>query len=138
MLLSNEQLAKVQAIMQERGLSHKSAVQYLRRQEAKQAEAVPAVVLASAAATAPYIAEVVIEPPSTLPVVETPVVAEPALATPVTPALPASVSGTFSAEKAVERFNRGMKIVDIAVSFGYVRGTGQNRVRAALAKAGLN
>jgi hypothetical protein len=42
----------------------------------------------------------------------------------------------FNPEKAVKMFKAGKPVVDIAVAFGYERGQGQNRVRAALVKAG--
>lgn len=38
--------------------------------------------------------------------------------------------------RAVELFKQGMKIPDIAVEMGYPRGSGCNRTKAALAKAG--
>jgi predicted SprT family Zn-dependent metalloprotease len=43
----------------------------------------------------------------------------------------------FNATDAVRLYQAGKRIVDIAVSFGYARGHGQNRVRAALIKAGV-
>lgn len=57
------------------------------------------------------------------------------LAAPIAPAV--SVSGAWSAAEAVVLYNAGRKVVDIAVYFGYPRGSGQNRVRAALIKAGI-
>jgi hypothetical protein len=43
----------------------------------------------------------------------------------------------FDAEEAVRLYKGGMRVVDIAVHFGYKRGTGQNRIAAALVKAGV-
>ncbi len=39
--------------------------------------------------------------------------------------------------KAVQMYQNGRKVVNIAVAMGYERGHGQNRVRAALTKAGI-
>jgi len=43
----------------------------------------------------------------------------------------------FDAEAAVAMYKAGTGISDIAVAMGYERGSGQNRTRAALAKAGV-
>lgn len=43
----------------------------------------------------------------------------------------------WNPERAVELFKAGMKIVDIAVEMGYPRGSGQNRTKQALKKAGV-
>lgn len=52
-----------------------------------------------------------------------------------TAATPGTIS--FDAAKAVEMYRAGTKVVDIAMKFGYPRGSGQNRVRAALIKAAV-
>ena len=44
---------------------------------------------------------------------------------------------TFSEKRVISLYKAGRKIVDIAVAMGYERGTGQNRVRHCLTKAGL-
>lgn len=49
---------------------------------------------------------------------------------------PTTQRGDIDAEKVVQAFRNGTKIVDIAVSFGYARGQGQNRIRAILREAG--
>lgn len=43
----------------------------------------------------------------------------------------------FDAARCVELYKSGKRVVDIAVAMGYNRGHGQNRVRAALVKAGV-
>lgn len=43
----------------------------------------------------------------------------------------------FNPAQCVELYQAGHKVVDIAVGMGYKRGHGQNRVRAALMKAGV-
>lgn len=43
----------------------------------------------------------------------------------------------FDAKRAVELYQAGGKVVDIAVAMGYKRGQGQNRTRTALIKAGV-
>jgi hypothetical protein len=43
----------------------------------------------------------------------------------------------FRPYSVVRKYKAGVKIVDIAVAMGYPRGSGQNRVRAVLAKAGV-
>lgn len=49
----------------------------------------------------------------------------------------ASVTGGFwNVERAVELHKSGMKLIDIAVEMGYPRGSGCNRTKAALKKAG--
>jgi hypothetical protein len=55
--------------------------------------------------------------------------------TPEPASVPAGVR--FNPAFAVELFEAGHKVVDIAVGMGYRRGSGQNRVRAALLKAGV-
>jgi hypothetical protein len=57
------------------------------------------------------------------------------------PAPPAAVESTgakvWDEARIVELFKTGMKVPDIAVEMGYVRGTGQNRTKGVLKKAGL-
>lgn len=43
----------------------------------------------------------------------------------------------FDPELAVKMYQAGRKVVDIAVTMGYARGHGQNRVVSALRKAGV-
>ena len=52
-------------------------------------------------------------------------------------AAPALAVAGFDSRRAVALYAAGNKVVDIAVSMGYARGQGQNRVRAALVKAGV-
>jgi predicted SprT family Zn-dependent metalloprotease len=57
---------------------------------------------------------------------------------PITPATAAVLqSGEVFESRVVALYQRGLKVVDIAVECGYKRGTGQNRVRGVLIKAGL-
>lgn len=44
---------------------------------------------------------------------------------------------SFSAKRAVALCRSGRRVVDIAVAMGYERGSGKNRVRNALVKAGV-
>lgn len=53
------------------------------------------------------------------------------------PAAAALGVASFDRARAVALYAAGNKVVDIAVSMGYARGQGQNRVRAALIKAGV-
>lgn len=46
-------------------------------------------------------------------------------------------AGTWDPARAVELFKAGMKISDIAVEMGYPKGSGCNRTKAALKKAGV-
>jgi len=43
----------------------------------------------------------------------------------------------FDSARAVALYQGGMKVIDIAVELGYPRGSGNNRVRTALEKAGV-
>jgi hypothetical protein len=44
---------------------------------------------------------------------------------------------SFNTGQAVKLFQSGMRVIDIAVSFGYPRGQGNNRVRRCLQSAGV-
>jgi len=43
--------------------------------------------------------------------------------------------GTLDSDKVVQMYRNSVKIVDIAVAFGYARGQGQNKIRAILREA---
>ena len=136
--------------MEKRNLSRKSAVQWLRRQtKTAPTTAVEAVTDVAAVPVSSAIVEQAVA--EMLPVQrsqhEQPLSLERATAiaatfapdATTTPAPAVTTNGiTFDATKCVEMFKANAKIVDIAVAMGYPRGSGQNRVRAALAKAGLN
>src|SRR5579859_7028669 len=43
--------------------------------------------------------------------------------------------GTLDTDKVIQMYKNSVKIVDIAVAFGYARGQGQNKIRAILREA---
>lgn len=45
--------------------------------------------------------------------------------------------GTLDRDKVAQMYANGVKIVDIAVAFGYARGQGQNKIRAILRAANV-
>lgn len=128
--------------MQERNLTRKSAIQFLRRQRSTNSNLLLTAAQEATAESNAHKATEELEtlPPaqSVAPVVET--VATP-LAVEVSPVVDAAVRRArntgFDAAKAVELYKAGTKVVDIAVALGYERGQGQNRTRAALKAAGV-
>jgi predicted SprT family Zn-dependent metalloprotease len=149
--LNPEQIAYIQRIQQERGISYKSAVQYWRR-NLKPAQVCPC------GMTEPHnhsIAAIQKENPTPLPPalpvvrpyqsapvdqtetilcdVPAPVAVDP---TPI-PTPPAAGTGKWDKDIAIFMYQKGCTQIDIAEAMGYPRGQGQTRVRRALVAAGV-
>jgi predicted SprT family Zn-dependent metalloprotease len=127
-----EQIAYIQKLQAERGISYKSAVQYWRRNlKPAQVAAVPTpapVVAAPAYEPAP-----VDQTETILCDVPAPVVVDP---TPI-PTPPPAGTGKWDKDIAIFMYQKGCTQIDIAEAMGYPRGQGQTRVRRALVAAGV-
>lgn len=131
---------RIVALMVERSISRKSAVQYLRR-KSKLATTLPSIEEMMPVTTA-LLKMMAVD-------IDTPVVSVESVPqeapAPISVAFPddeplfttALDNGGWNPARAVELFKGGMKIIDIAVEMGYTRGNGCNRTKATLKKAGL-
>jgi predicted SprT family Zn-dependent metalloprotease len=133
--LNPEQIAYIQRIQQERGISYKSAVQYWRRNlKPAQVAAVPT--------PAPVVAVPAYEP-APVDQTETILCDVPAPVSPVAVLLGETrgnrdaPSGCWNEAVAIRMYQQGGKQIDIAQAMGYPRGQGQTRVRRALVAAGV-
>lgn len=135
--ITQEQIAHIQRVQQERGISYKSAVQYIRRnlgglklQDWQPGEHNPPVAL-----PVPAVLEIPIAPGISI---KLPIEPPPAPA-PTTQDDVAGFHGTgmWNPATAATMYAAGGKLIDIAEAMGYARGKGQTRVRRALEVAGV-
>lgn len=155
-----EQLAYIQKLQAERGISYKSAVQYWRRNmKPAQVAATPTpapVVVPEPVFNAPPFTAAPVDQSETI-LSDVPAVTITAPPTPPRPmqvgdvvvlngtpqvaavgtSSPAVPQGKWDTDIAIFMYQKGCKQIDIAEAMGYPRGSGQTRVRRALVAAGV-